>query len=273
MATHLVPTYVCGPTDAAETLLFIHGWPDDASLWERQVAHLSSRYRCITVTLPHFAGRPQAAATGAASWGYDFAELADLVAVAAHRELRASAASALPRVNLIIHDWGAVVGFTLQLRHPGLVDRIVALDVGPPIAAAWSFIPAMVAVGFVYQYWLILGFLLAKFGAPGRYVPWACAGARAAMRGAGERGSRGKEREGRRERNGESRIRSGQTRGLTRVEGRPKRPPAGRPPVGVVGCVAHHDGGRWRETHTEKVVTRTRRVHTRLMYTMHGGGL
>ena len=36
------------------SLVFVHGWPDTARLWERQVAALESRYRCVRVTLPGF---------------------------------------------------------------------------------------------------------------------------------------------------------------------------------------------------------------------------
>jgi pimeloyl-ACP methyl ester carboxylesterase len=35
-------------------LLFIHGWPDDRTLWSRQVDEFKSTHRVITVTLPHF---------------------------------------------------------------------------------------------------------------------------------------------------------------------------------------------------------------------------
>ena len=34
------------------TLVFIHGWPDDASLWRRQVTALGDDFRCVLVTLP-----------------------------------------------------------------------------------------------------------------------------------------------------------------------------------------------------------------------------
>ena len=37
------------------TLVFVHGWPDSASLWDGQVERLSREgYRCVCVTLPGF---------------------------------------------------------------------------------------------------------------------------------------------------------------------------------------------------------------------------
>ncbi|KAA3600010.1 MAG: alpha/beta hydrolase [Candidatus Scalindua sp. AMX11] len=35
-------------------LLFIHGFPDDSSLWEKQVEYFKKNYRCLSVDLPNF---------------------------------------------------------------------------------------------------------------------------------------------------------------------------------------------------------------------------
>ena len=39
------------------TLVFVHGWPDDARLWRKQLAALAPGFRCVTVTLPNFGAR------------------------------------------------------------------------------------------------------------------------------------------------------------------------------------------------------------------------
>lgn len=36
------------------TLVFVHGWPDDMSLWDKMVARLQGDYYCVRVTLPNF---------------------------------------------------------------------------------------------------------------------------------------------------------------------------------------------------------------------------
>ena len=43
-------------------VVMIHGWPDTHRLWDRQVAALQDRYRCVRFTLPGF----DAAGTGRA---------------------------------------------------------------------------------------------------------------------------------------------------------------------------------------------------------------
>lgn len=154
--------------EGARVMLFIHGWPDDYSLWAEQIAYFSKRgYLCVAVTLPHCGGRDQATKAGANTWGYDFPELADLVAAAAGRELERLGRP--KRFTLVIHDWGAVTGFYLQQRHTKMVDRIVALDVGPPFQAKLFQAPIVIAIGVIYQYALAVGFLLAKLGPIGRF--------------------------------------------------------------------------------------------------------
>jgi pimeloyl-ACP methyl ester carboxylesterase len=100
------------------TLVFIHGWPDDASLWRHQVEALGERFRCVLITLPNF---------GKASvepGGFDFPELVDQVAAAIR------AAQPEGPVGLVTHDWGAYIGYLLEQAHPELVLRMAALDIG-----------------------------------------------------------------------------------------------------------------------------------------------
>lgn len=141
----------------------MHGWPDDSFLWRKQIAFFKSKYTCVRFTLPHFSGRDAATKAGANSWGYSFPELADLIAgELEHLKIKV--------ITLFVHDWGAVVGFTLQLRRPALVQRIVALDVGPPLVASWIDLPKIFIVGLIYQYSLITAFFVAKLGPPGRWI-------------------------------------------------------------------------------------------------------
>ena len=51
-----------------KTIVFVHGWPDDGTLWSNQVEVLKTHFRCICVTLPNFGPEPDRAG------GYSFAE-------------------------------------------------------------------------------------------------------------------------------------------------------------------------------------------------------
>ena len=113
---HIIEGNPDGPT-----LVFIHGWPDDAGLWRRQVDALGRSHRCVLLTLPNFGGQAEKAG------GYDFTELA--LRLAATVRLVQPAGS----VGLVIHDWGSYLGYLLERNEPGLVNRIAALDVGAHI--------------------------------------------------------------------------------------------------------------------------------------------
>jgi pimeloyl-ACP methyl ester carboxylesterase len=100
------------------TLVFVHGWPDNASLWRKQVAVLGDRYRCVLITLPNFGESAELAG------GCDMPELAERVAAVIH-EVQPGGS-----VGLVTHDWGAYIGYLLEQRHPQLISRLAAFDVG-----------------------------------------------------------------------------------------------------------------------------------------------
>ena len=109
-----------GNTDGP-TLVFIHGWPDDTSLWRKQVKVLGKTHRCVLLTLPNFGAQAEKAG------GYDFPELAERLA-ATVREVQPEGS-----IGLVIHDWGTYLGYLLERNEPGMVNRIAAMDVGAHI--------------------------------------------------------------------------------------------------------------------------------------------
>jgi len=129
---------------SGETLVFVQGWPDDASLWDRLVGILSARYRCVRVTMPNYAG------TREVRWGHSTEEIIEALA----RCIRKTSPDS--PVTLIIHDWGAYWGHAMHARHPELVKRIACLDVAPQVEPGFG-----AALGIIlYQGWLALAFFL-----------------------------------------------------------------------------------------------------------------
>jgi len=127
------------------TLFFVHGFPCDHRMWDRQVQFLRGRYRCVRCILPDF---DQDEPTKA--WGYSVREvvrlLGDTVAEEAHRG----------PVTLVTHDWGAWLGYLLHSTRPDLVQRVVCVDVGDP---DWSA-PHFRLISTAYQGYLILAWML-----------------------------------------------------------------------------------------------------------------
>lgn len=101
----------------AKAIVMVHGWPDSYRLWDSQVEALKERYRCVRFTLPGFDRSSPARA-------YSLAELLET--------LRRVVDQACPgeRVILLLHDWGCFFGYQFAMRHPGLVERIVGVDIG-----------------------------------------------------------------------------------------------------------------------------------------------
>lgn len=111
--------------EGRQALVMIHGWPDTRALWTPQVAHFRDRFRCVRFTLPGFDPADRRRALGPA-------------AMAAHIAAIVDAVSPDAPVVLMLHDWGAVYGYQVALRHPHRVARIVGIDVGDTTSAAFA---------------------------------------------------------------------------------------------------------------------------------------
>lgn len=124
-------------------IVMIHGWPDTHRLWDRQVAALRARYRCVRFTLPGFApGHPRRA--------YSLDEI-----VAAIRGVVEQAAGGEP-VTLLLHDWGCFFGYQFAMRHPQFVTRVIGVDIGDAGSRGHrrEIGPNGVAWILAYQFWL-----------------------------------------------------------------------------------------------------------------------
>lgn len=100
-----------------DSIVMVHGWPDTYRLWDEQVAHLQADYRCIRFTLPGFdISKPRQAY----SMDEMVATLRRVIELTCPGE----------KVTLMLHDWGCAFGYQLAMRHPGLVRRIIGVDVG-----------------------------------------------------------------------------------------------------------------------------------------------
>jgi len=129
------------------TLVFIHGWPDNASLWRHQVGALSREFRCVLVTLPNFGEQRENAG------GFDFPELTEQLA-AIIRQVQPDG-----QVSLVTHDWGAYIGYLLEKTHPGLFVKMAAFDVGGHMVPA-NLKSSLMIMGYQWSLiacWLVGG--------------------------------------------------------------------------------------------------------------------
>jgi pimeloyl-ACP methyl ester carboxylesterase len=133
------------PAACRGTVVLLHGWPDNAALWDGTVAALSPQWRCVRFTLPGFAeGDPPGAHT------------LEAVAERLHQVVR-FADGGRP-VTLLLHDWGCLFGYHFLRKHPELVARVIGVDIGDAGSRAHQRgLPLKGKLGIVaYQLWLAL---------------------------------------------------------------------------------------------------------------------
>jgi len=154
-------------------MFFVHGWPDDETVWEEQVDYYSKKgWRCARVTMPHYACHP--GIHEGMQWrrsGYNFDEIADMLHDAITR-----ASGNGPPVVLVAHDWGSGYAFLLLKKYPSAAPALVTLDVA---AVDWLNIgreptlanyATLFAFGRTYQYGNILGFWLRRVPVFGNWL-------------------------------------------------------------------------------------------------------
>jgi pimeloyl-ACP methyl ester carboxylesterase len=131
------------------TVVMIHGWPDTHRLWDSTVTALKDRYRCVRFTLPGFDPDKPARPTSLPEMVNLFGAIVD--AVCPDRP-----------VTLVLHDWGCIFGYEFATRHPGQVERIVAVDIGDYNSDAYARTLTGKAKWqiFSYQCWLALAWAL-----------------------------------------------------------------------------------------------------------------
>ncbi len=106
-------------TGAGAPALLLHGFPQSSREWAPVMRALGDDMRLIA---PDLRG---AGSTEAPPDGYDSATVQqDILALMDELELA--------QVDLVAHDWGALVGFDLCLNHPERFRRYVAIAVPAP---------------------------------------------------------------------------------------------------------------------------------------------
>jgi pimeloyl-ACP methyl ester carboxylesterase len=107
-------------------VILLHGFPDTGDLWRNQVPALSkSGFRTI---VPDMRGRGRSSKPEAVSEYRLSSIVRDVTGI--------MDSLGIERAHLVAHDWGAAVGWLVAALAPARVDRLVAISVGAPGAAA-----------------------------------------------------------------------------------------------------------------------------------------
>jgi epoxide hydrolase 4 len=115
---------VAGPR-GAPLLLFLHGFPEAAFVWDEMLLHFGSRYRCVA---PNLRGYPGSYSPDEVKAYRAKEMLPDLLALIAAQ----AAAPSTPAAAVIAHDWGGALAWGLAAVAPQCLRRLVVLNAPHP---------------------------------------------------------------------------------------------------------------------------------------------
>jgi pimeloyl-ACP methyl ester carboxylesterase len=101
----------------APVLLFLHGFPEAAFVWDDLLEHFGTRFRCVAPNLRGYG--PSSAPPGVEAYRAKHL-VSDIQALI--QRLGA------PVAALVAHDWGGAVAWGLAAQHPALLRRLVIIN-------------------------------------------------------------------------------------------------------------------------------------------------
>ena len=102
----------------APLLLFLHGFPEAAFVWDELLEHFGDRYRCVAPNLRGFGPSSAPAEPEAYRVKHLMSDLEALIAQLGGGVLEA----------LVAHDWGGAVAWTFAALRPAAMKRLVIIN-------------------------------------------------------------------------------------------------------------------------------------------------
>lgn len=109
---------VAGPV-GAPVLVFLHGFPEAAFVWDELLAHFGQRYRCIAPNLRGFADSSAPDQVEAYRVKHLMADLLALIKITSPGQ---------PLAALVAHDWGGAVAWSFAVQHADAIQRLVIIN-------------------------------------------------------------------------------------------------------------------------------------------------
>ncbi|MEO8836607.1 MAG: alpha/beta fold hydrolase [Caldimonas sp.] len=101
----------------APVLVFLHGFPEAAFVWDEMLERFAGRYRCVAPNLRGYERSTSPAQVGAYRAKHLMADIAGLIG-----------ALGAPVEALVAHDWGGALAWSLAAQRPELLKRLVIVN-------------------------------------------------------------------------------------------------------------------------------------------------
>ena len=105
----------------APVLIFLHGFPEAAFVWDAMLEHFGDRYRCIAPNLRGFEKSSAPQSPEAYRVKHLVSDLDALIAQVVQPE-------GAPLEALVAHDWGGAVAWTFAVQRPQMLKRLVIIN-------------------------------------------------------------------------------------------------------------------------------------------------
>ena len=117
----------------APLLLFLHGFPEAAFVWDGLLEHFAGRYRCVAPNLRGFEHSSAPSEPAAYRPKYLVADIVALVQTLVQTLDQPLTPTLLPHRGgpleaLIAHDWGGAVAWNLAAQQPQWMKRLVIIN-------------------------------------------------------------------------------------------------------------------------------------------------
>eukprot|EP00927_Polykrikos_kofoidii_P038348 TRINITY_DN32693_c0_g1_i1.p1 TRINITY_DN32693_c0_g1~~TRINITY_DN32693_c0_g1_i1.p1 ORF type:complete len:358 (-),score=43.44 TRINITY_DN32693_c0_g1_i1:354-1334(-) len=103
-------------------MLFLHGWPDDGAMWANQFEFFcgpAGSFFCVAPTWWNCHPQFPTLDAGKLLWDKQIDAFKSVI-----DDMQ------LQKITLVVHDFGAALGYQLAYRYPELFRRIVSMDIG-----------------------------------------------------------------------------------------------------------------------------------------------
>ena len=104
-------------------LLFLHGFPEGAFIWDGVMTPFADRWRCLA---PDLRGYGQSSKPSSVDAYKPKALVQDLVA------LIAAESPGRPAAAVIAHDWGGALAWNLAIQHPAALQQLLIINAPHP---------------------------------------------------------------------------------------------------------------------------------------------